>query len=113
MGKLMGFFTKLNHKLVENRYKRKGLNIIQDIPTAQIQEVLTVFVDEGWELGTQYYNQESLIESGECAIRRGQSTLVFRWNESTKGSITGPERIIVSIANKHKLAALASPKIEL
>lgn len=108
----MSLFTKLNQKLVESRFKRKGLNIIQDIPTEQIKEILAFYVDEGWEISSQYYNQESLIESGECAIRRGQSTLLFEWSESSKGAITGPERIVVSIAGQQKLKALASPQIE-
>jgi len=106
----MSFFTKLNHKLVESRFKRKGLNIIQEIPKQQINEILATYVAEGWEIGSQYFSQESLLKSGECAIRRGQSTLLFEWAEVCKGAITGPERIIVSIANKYQLIALKSPK---
>ena len=108
----MSFFTKLNKKLVENRFKRKGLNIIQDIPTEQIEEIISTYVDEGWEIGPQYFNKDTLIDNGECAIRRGQSTLLFEWSENCKGSITGPERIVVSIANQHKLMALEAPQFK-
>ena len=108
----MSFFTKLNQKLVESRFKRKGLNIIQDIPTQQIKDIISSYVDEGWEIGSQYSNKDSLIDSGECAIRRGLSTLLFEWSENCKGSITGPERIVVSIASQNTLTALTSPLIK-
>lgn len=105
----MSFFTKLNKKLVENRFKRKGLNIIQGIPTNDIKEIISLYVSEGWEIGSQYSSKDALINSGECAIRRGQSTLLFEWSEASKGSITGPERIVFGLANQFKLTALAFP----
>ena len=107
----MSLYTKIRQSLVKGRFKRKGLNIIQDIPTAQIKELLAHYVNEGWELGTEYYDQESLVEGGKCTIRRGQSTLLFEWNEKNEGSITGLERIVFGIASEHKLTALAFPKI--
>ena len=106
----MSFFTKLNQKLIESRFKRKGLNIIQGISTEQIKNIISLYVNEGWEIGPQYFNKDALIDNGECAIRRGQSTLLFEWSEGSQGSITGPERIVVSIARQNTLTALTSPK---
>jgi hypothetical protein len=106
----MSFFSKLNQKLIENRFKRKGLNIIQDIPSEKIKEIISFYVNEGWEIGPQYFNKDALIDSGECAIRRGQSTLLFEWSEGSQGSITGPERIVTSIAHQNTLTAHTSPK---
>lgn len=106
----MSLFSTLRHNLVKGRFKRKGLNIIQDIPTSQITALLSDYVNEGWELGSEYYTQDALVEGGKCAIRRGQSTLLFEWDEINKGSITGPERIVFSIAGENKLTARAFPK---
>jgi hypothetical protein len=109
----MSLFSKIRQGLVKSRFKRKGLHIIQDIPTAQIKELLAHYVEEGWELGSEYYNEESLMEGGKCTIRRGQSTLLFEWNETIEGAISGPERIVCGIASKHKLTARAFPKTPL
>lgn len=106
----MSLFSNIRQSLIKGRFKRKGLNIIQDIPAVQIKELLALYVNDGWEIGPEFYSQESLFEGGKCTIRRGQSTLLFEWNEKSEGSITGPERIVFGIASEHKLTALTFPK---
>ena len=70
----MSFFTKLNKKLVENRFKRKGLNIIQGIPTDDIKEIISLkeqitkaVANENYALASDLKNQILAIENGNSS----------------------------------------------
>ncbi len=106
----MNIFRKLRQKKIENRFKRKNLNIIQNVLNDVITHILSDYINEGWELGREYEDASALIIYKKCEIRRGQSTIVFRLNDDATGSIVGPQRIIRAIAQRYALEASASPK---
>jgi hypothetical protein len=103
--------THLRRRFIASRFKRRDLNIIENIPIALAISIVDDYMEEGWELGREYDSVSSLQFHGRCNIQRGQSTLEFKHNNQGLCSIVGPARIVRAIASQYDLVALLSPSL--
>lgn len=101
--------ANLRRRFIANRFKRRDLNIIENISIALAMEILDKYMQEGWALSREYDSASSLQFHGKCNVQRGQSTLAFEQNHRGLCSIVGPARIVRAIASQYDLVALLSP----
>lgn len=99
----------LGRKLTEFKFKYYELNIIQDIQNERFSEIISNYVAQGWEVAGSYQGATS-DDDWDCKLRKGQSELKCEWSKRSKGSIIGPQRIIVALGKEFALPALKSPK---
>jgi hypothetical protein len=101
--------THLRQRFIASRFKRRDLNIIENVSIALAMEIVDKYMEEGWALSREYDSASSLQFHGKCNIQRGQSTLAFEHNSQGLCSIVGPARIVRAIAARYDLVALLSP----
>jgi hypothetical protein len=101
--------THLRQRFIASRFKRRDLNIIENVSIALAMEIVDKYMEEGWALSREYDSASSLQFHGKCNIQRGQSTLAFEHNSQGLCSIVGPARIVRAIASQYDLVALLSP----
>lgn len=105
----MSLLHTIQRKMLENKFKRQHLNIIEDIPETQLNDIRTHFIQQGWELTEQKQSKRALINIQSWILRKGNSKLEFTYNSSEHGSICGLDRILKDIAKHQGLLSLKAP----
>jgi hypothetical protein len=105
----MNILTLLGQKYTKYRYKRDKLNIIQQIPTQQLQQIIKKYRLDGWEVAPEYHANEVCVDSWQYKLRKGTSVLQCQWSKEMEGQISGPQRIIVGLGEEFCLTVNSAP----
>lgn len=76
----------------------RGMPEEKDIPTALFNEILYLYLAEGWRCIYEYDAPDAWIDYGRVHLKNGASVLRFRWDNYDEGSIAGPQKDIADIA---------------
>ncbi|WP_416305973.1 hypothetical protein [Neptunicella sp. SCSIO 80796] len=106
----MKLVTAIRHKLLELKYKRNKLAIIQFVPADQCNHIIQQCLDDGWEKGRIYAGTNSWKEDGKVTLSKGFSTLDFSRDANGKGQVSGPDKAIYGLAAEYQLTASAVPQ---
>lgn len=101
--------AKIRQYLIRSKFKRKGLNVIENIPYKQAKAILEDYESQGWEVAPEFGSSNSFALTGKCAIRRGQSTLTFIQYDREAVSISGPMRVVQALAKELELSPKPFP----
>lgn len=106
----MNLFALIGRKLTEFKYRYYGLNIIQELPSGQFNEIIEVYKERGWELADPYQSINPNAEQWKIKLRKGTSTVYCEWNKKVGGSMLGPQRILYGMGNEFGLSVSDKPK---
>ncbi|WP_438862513.1 hypothetical protein [Neptunicella sp.] len=105
----MNLFSVIRQKLIERKFKRQKLAIIQFIPVTQCTNIIAQCLENGWEKGRIYVGTDSWRHDGNITLSKGFSTLTFSRDISGNGQVSGPEMAIHGLADQYQLTASAKP----
>jgi hypothetical protein len=105
----MNIITRLGRIYTQYKYKRDKLNIIQQIPTTQFQQIVQKYQQDGWEMSSEYHAADKWLDHWQCKLRKGTSTLICEWTTVTKGEISGPQRVIIGLGKEFILTVKSAP----
>ncbi len=85
---------------------------IEDIKTEQGNQVLFTLLDEGWVKEVEYgpLMFDKAIDYDFYALRRGEHTLHFEWDNWFEWSIDGPDDVVRELAERFGLGASGGGK---
>ncbi|MDO6569104.1 hypothetical protein Q4561_18685 [Alteromonas sp. 1_MG-2023] len=105
----MSLFTKIRRALTVSKFKRHDLKIIETIPTETFAIIYFQFKEKGWELTNARGDLDVSLDSWQGKLRKGTSTLVFKWNNDDEGEIAGLTRIVEGIGKDFNLTVQSFP----
>jgi len=73
---------------------------LEGIPTERFNEILDLFLADGWQTTYVYDNMDAWIDYGEVHLQKGSETLKFVWDNWGEGEIEGSALILGTMKTK-------------
>jgi hypothetical protein len=70
---------------------------LECIPTERFNEILDLFLADGWRQTYVYDNMDAWIDYGEVHLQKESETLKFVWDNWSEGEIEGSALILGAI----------------
>ena len=108
----MNILTRYLRKRAINKFIKRDLRIIQDIPAEQLVSLIDTQQKEGWEVRSVHPVNAIGHIKWQGKLCKGASAITCRWDTQNQGSMVGIARIVKPLGEAYGLQVDTQPRYD-
>ena len=106
----MDFFITLKRRFIARKFRSKDWHIIQHIPFKAFETLINDYVENGWEIESDYHPLKPECSKWQCKLRKGSTVLSCIWRKNAQGEVVGIARVVDSIGAALNIPVYPQPQ---
>ena len=106
----MDLFIILKRRYIARKFSLKDWRIIQPIPFNVFETLISDYVENGWEIESDYPQLTPDSRKWQCKLRRGSTVLACKWRKNEQGEVVGAARVVDNIGAVLNIPVYSQPQ---